>query len=566
MRKDKNEQREACLSLVENIPQMTIIELIYVMQNVIKDSALDTEPLEQVRPFTQALAQRLQMSEEEAMWLSIFVDSFDEESISIRDLANYLDCNKTLLLCYGECFKSLADKRYIESADFEFSVNIDAVEALQNNTPYTLNDTTEVSTLEFFELLEEQFEQLSENMFRRNRKALKNIPRRIANLVERNRHLDICKKIMGYQIPASDSQMTLVLLLYFCHLLVNEKVDTFTNEEISAPIKERLQRNRIIAQFDSGEHPLFQMHLIVVANNSAQLEDGRYTLTKVAREELLSGVDIKIKEGDKVRDVISPEDITAKELFYNASESRQIEQLSSLLEQENFTQVQQRLEEGGMRKGFACLLHGAPGTGKTETVMQLARRTGRKILSVNISTIKDKWVGESEKNIQAVFDKYRTISNQMTVKPILLFNEADGVLGKRLENVARSVDQMSNSMQNIILQEMEKLEGIMIATTNLTNNLDAAFERRFLYKVEFSRPTEEAKRAIWRTMIPTLSDDATRELATRYDFSGGEIENIARKCTVERILSDTEPTLESIVELCRNEKLGNRAGARRIGY
>ena len=219
-----------------------------------------------------------------------------------------------------------------------------------------------------------------------------------------------------------------------------------------------------------------------------------------------------------------------------------------------------------MRRGFACLFYGAPGTGKTETALQLARKTGRDILQVNVSELRDKYVGESEKRVKALFDSYRKAVASSKVAPILLFNEADAIISKRTENVARSVDKMENALQNIILQEMENLEGIMIATTNLTANMDKAFERRFLYKVEFNAPTIDAKCAIWRSMIPSLNDEEALLLAAKYDFSGGQIENIARKYTVAQILSENDITLNDIHDLCREELLDKERTHRRIGF
>ena len=120
------------------------------------------------------------------------------------------------------------------------------------------------------------------------------------------------------------------------------------------------------------------------------------------------------------------------------------------------------------------------------------------------------------------------------------------------------MDKMENSIHNIILQEMETMEGIMIATTNLTSNLDDAFERRFLYKIKFERPTVEAKQFIWKSMIPTLSDTFAYTLAKEYDLSGGQIENIARKRTVELILSGVEPSEELIHEYCKAEIINTK--------
>ena len=107
-------------------------------------------------------------------------------------------------------------------------------------------------------------------------------------------------------------------------------------------------------------------------------------------------------------------------------------------------------------------------------------------MQVDIAGLRDKWVGESEKNIKEVFNNYRYICRHSEVMPILFFNEADAIINKRVKNVERSVDKMDNAMQNIILQELEDLEGILIATTNLTSNLDPAFERRFLSRWSFT--------------------------------------------------------------------------------
>ena len=168
------------------------------------------------------------------------------------------------------------------------------------------------------------------------------------------------------------------------------------------------------------------------------------------------------------------------------------------------------------------------------------------------------WVGESEKNIKRTFDRYRNYVKTLKKAPILLFNEADAVLGIRQEGAERAVDKMENSIQNIILQEMESLDGIMIATTNLTANLDKAFERRFLYKIEFERPTVEAKSKIWQAIMPSLTDNDANTLARKYDLSGGEIENIVRKTEIYNILYNQECTLHQIQEMCEDEKLNSK--------
>ena len=224
------------------------------------------------------------------------------------------------------------------------------------------------------------------------------------------------------------------------------------------------------------------------------------------------------------------------------------------------------MKDSGFRCGFTCLFYGAPGTGKTETVLQLARKTGRDIMQVNISQIKSCWVGESEKNIKNIFDAYRERVKKSNLTPILLFNEADAIINKRLEGAQTAVNKMENSIQNIILQEMENLDGILIATTNLAGNMDKAFERRFLYKIKFEKPTIEARMNIWHTMMPALDENVTRTLATKYDFSGGQIENIARHYAINNILhGQTDNTIATLTSYCDNERLETKE-SRKIGF
>ena len=124
-----------------------------------------------------------------------------------------------------------------------------------------------------------------------------------------------------------------------------------------------------------------------------------------------------------------------------------------------------------------------------------------------------------------------------------------------MSGAENAVDKMENSLQNIILQEMEKLDGILIATTNLTENLDKAFERRFLYKIKFGKPSLEARCNIWKSMIPSLTEDEALILADSFNLSGGQIENVARKRTIDSIIKDEDPSIDEIIAYCNAEKI-----------
>jgi SpoVK/Ycf46/Vps4 family AAA+-type ATPase len=174
------------------------------------------------------------------------------------------------------------------------------------------------------------------------------------------------------------------------------------------------------------------------------------------------------------------------------------------------------------------------------------------------------WFGESEKLIKGIFDKYRRIVDRSKVTPILLFNEADGIFSSRKQLGNSAVDQTENAIQNIILQEMEDLNGILIATTNLTQNLDKAFERRFLYKICFDKPTVNARFHIWKDKMPTLSERETSTLSEMFNLSGGQIDNIARKYLMKEVLHGSVPNLEELKSYCSEENL--QTTVRRIGF
>ena len=302
--------------------------------------------------------------------------------------------------------------------------------------------------------------------------------------------------------------------------------------------------------------------------NNGIADTNSFTLTAKARTELLASINLQVKE-EKLSGVIQAESIAAKELYYTAKVGKQVDKLRGFLDQEKYKVLVERMKERYNRCGLTCLMYGGPGTGKTETVYQLARQTGRDVMAIDVPQIKSKWVGDSEKNIKAVFDKYRAIVGRAKVAPILLFNEADAIIGIRKSGADRAVDKMENAIQNIILQEMETLNGIMIATTNLSENLDSAFERRFLYKIEFERPDADVREHIWRTMIPELDENECKTLAEGFDFSGGQIENVARKYAIDGILGDLEQTnrLAELTTLCSEERINDTIiDRRRVGF
>jgi len=249
---------------------------------------------------------------------------------------------------------------------------------------------------------------------------------------------------------------------------------------------------------------------------------------------------------------IKPEKINAVKLIFDPEAQQLLHPVKRLMELDIRDKISKKLS--GHKTGVSVLLYGAPGTGKTEFCLQIAKEFDMPIFQVNVAEIQNKWVGESEKNIYRMFRQYNLLRKQTRKECILLFNEADAFLGKRV-SVNSSVDNMENSLKNIFLEKMENFEGILFATSNLTGNLDPAFERRFLYKVFLKKPSKETAAKIWCSLFKGLPINEARILAQEFDFSPAEITNIKKKYEIDKILGSKIKRLPLIQSLCRNERI-----------
>lgn len=238
------------------------------------------------------------------------------------------------------------------------------------------------------------------------------------------------------------------------------------------------------------------------------------------------------------KNLIRARDIVKRKLFYNDSDRENIFRVTRLLMPDVFRSLQKSLSERRLQKGFTCLLYGDSGTGKTETMYQIARITKRDILMVDTPDIKSKWMGDSERNMKAVFDNYRKCMANADEAPILLFNEADSFMGKRTDDGETWAEKEDNRMLNIILQELESFEGILFATTNRPGIFDSALHRRFLYKLELHRPNVETRKRILRDMLPELSDPDIEWVSHNFNISGGQIANISRRWMIEKMINE----------------------------
>ena len=250
------------------------------------------------------------------------------------------------------------------------------------------------------------------------------------------------------------------------------------------------------------------------------------------------------------------------------------ETLDALLKQVD-KNVINRLKQWGIKdkkRGIEAkiIFYGVAGTGKTLTALALAKSLKKDVLSFDCSKILSMYIGESEKNVRSIFDKYYELRTQTKSEPVLLLNEADQFLSSRASGGVSSSDKMHNQMQNIFLEQIERFDGILIATTNLLENLDKAFSRRFNYKIEFVKPNKAQRIDLWKKLIPVnlpLEENFDIEELAKYELTGGQIELVIKNTAYQIAVSD-EPLfkVEDFKEQITKEQKGQFDSETKVGF
>ena len=539
-----------------------LLDRVDMLIEAARGSKLDDNLFAKYRDLILSIAVNLQLSMEQAVLLMPFIANADE-TVKQRDLRCFFECSPTTIMRYSEDLTQLVHRRYIfhknQYGTMGLALTKKAGNALTEGHGLREVSMANLSPNDFMKAVNELYEEF----IGKRHLLLDEFNQELLILINGNRKLPIVKAIETLELDYE----SIVFLLYFCKRLVCESQPNVCLDTLSELVEEFSMHGRA---FVKGKHVLIKKKLVQPGGDEQLMRD-MFTLTTYAKKKLLKDYDILEEQEEEVDcsrfKVLKAKDIKEKHLFYSEQNQKDLAVISELLSEAKWHEVRNNLKENGMRQGFNCLFHGAPGTGKTETVLQLARKTSRDIMQVDISTVRDKWFGETEKIVKDIFVQYGKLVKQSKRTPILLFNEADAILSVRsnLSN-SHSTDKTENAIQNILLQEMENLDGIMIATTNLADNFDKAFERRFIYKVRFEQPSVEAKTFIWKSQLNDLEETDAASLARSYDFSGGQIENVARKVFVEKLLFSKEIGITRLVELCEEEKLDKQCSRRAIGF
>ena len=243
------------------------------------------------------------------------------------------------------------------------------------------------------------------------------------------------------------------------------------------------------------------------------------------------------------------------------------ETLYALLKQVD-KNVINRLRQWGIKdkkKGIEAkiIFYGVAGTGKTLTALALAKSLKKEVLSFDCSKILSMYIGESEKNVRNIFDKYYELRAQTKSEPVLLLNEADQFLSSRAQGGMSSSDKMHNQMQNIFLEQIEKFDG-MLLTPGFGDR------GRFNYKIEFVKPNKNQRIELWKKLLPAslpLEKDFDIEELAKYELTGGQIELVIKNTAYKIAVSD-EPIfkLDDFREQITKEQKGQFDGETKVGF
>ena len=268
--------------------------------------------------------------------------------------------------------------------------------------------------------------------------------------------------------------------------------------------------------------------------------------TKKAKRQQKIKLDMLIQE-QEMFELIEP----TKSLEDIILDDKTKDTLNTLLKQMD-KDVISKLKQWGIKdkkKGIDAriIFYGSAGTGKTITALALAKSLKKQVLSFDCSKILSMYVGESEKNVRKIFDDYKELSIKTKSEPVLLLNEADQFLSNRATGQTSGSDKMHNQMQNIFLEQIEKFDGILVATTNLLDSIDKAFSRRFNYKIEFVKPNEILREKLWEKLLPKnlpLENDFDTKALAKYNLTGGQIELVIKN-TAYKIALMSEPIFKT---------------------
>jgi hypothetical protein len=278
---------------------------------------------------------------------------------------------------------------------------------------------------------------------------------------------------------------------------------------------------------------------------------GRLTLSQSWLTQFLTGRKWRPAFGSDFPATLLETKMEWKDIVMSRQTDRELKMISHWL-QFNHRLVEDANLGRRTKPGYRALFYGPPGTGKTLTASLLGKQFGLDVYRIDLSLVVSKFIGETEKNLQQIFDRAEDW--------ILFFDEADALFGKRT-NVQSAHDRFANQEVSYLLQKIEEHPGLVILATNFRNNMDQAFIRRFQSVVPFNPPNEQESLQLWNnTMpanIPWKEDISLQDFAKKYELTGASILNIVQSASIRALAEDRPIDTKDLLEGIQHEYYKN---------
>ena len=538
-----------------------IANAMFTIYQTLKDSKLK---IKETNLFLESMKQLMsiyQLSQNQIWILCIVCTKYlnSDCSYSLSNIADILGLNIIQILDWHKEIFTLEELGVLNRSDGNVWPSREFLSSLYNNHFFISKIARINDELDFLDFFAKLYESRLDKY-----KSSHEIQKELAKVENNYKHFEMITRVYSLVLEQNNR--------FFLYDISNDVINGNQSDlkKTLSYLYDENDLHSIEQKMINEENELFETGLIEFIKKDC-ISEAKVTLTDKGKKLVFDEKAVLVKnfKNKKNENVIEKDDIITKKLFYSETNQKEITRLKNSLQENNFRCIQRRLKDDGLPTGISVLLYGAPGTGKTESVKQIAKETDRSIIHVDISEARDSKYGASEKLVKRIFTNYKETCLLAKTKeeniPILLFNEADALLFKRQDPEVSCAD-VNNSILDIMLEELETLDGIFFATTNLALNLDEAFERRFLFKIKFEKPTMEAKTSIWQNKLPWLDKKSATDFAQSYDFSGGQIDNIVRKIALNEVINGERPAISEIHDMCKCEKIENPNGTKRVGF
>jgi hypothetical protein len=540
-----------------------VIEAIKNIAELAKDSQFVIKKNEDLK----ALMHFFCTSERQTILLAIiFFLASDNEPITGSSLVRYLSLPPLNLLYVLLDLEALVMLKIVkvgyqiekDSLSKEYAIRSYIIQAVLKNEKKLILKSMKCKTdVDFLERIysDSGFYDAWDAAFRENLKEI------FRELINHNKNLKIVKFLLGIKSEV-DSFVLAILIWQTLSGYKSSNLETVIGRYYGDSNEGR--KNVIkYCQYFLKEQTDLQKRDFARLCSSSLIKELDATLGQTAVD-MLKNIGIVIESiNPKVRrsSIVTYESIIKKPLFYNPDNLEKLEMISKLLQPAEYRNVQGRLEQQNISKSICILLTGKPGVGKTEFSYQISLKTKRDLFFVNISSAKSMFYGRTEQKIKEIFSEYfnyvQVLKKSNGNTPILFLDECDSLMMRRvhLQNNSDTSSQVSNTVQNIILQEIEKnTDMILIASTNLQENMDKAFSRRFLFKIPLDQPNINTRKLIWKSKENLKLTACEIDIVAEFELSPAQIENINRKASVKYVI-DGEVTFSDIRNFCHEEAM-----------